>query len=637
MSYILGLDLGTTTTTAALNDGTASTVFTHTAGETAIPSVVALDDTGSFLVGDAAVRHGVLDPTAVAREFKRRFGDPTPILLRGTPVAANELMLHLATMVVDEVSGQVGERPDRLVVCHPANWGQFKVSLLDDTLTNSALPPHDLVSEPQAAAIHYAGLERVAVGSIVAVYDLGGGTFDAAVLRKTPGGWEMLGSPGGVERLGGIDFDAALFHQVLATAAIDLDGFDDAHAATQLAVARLREACSDAKRVLSSETATTVAVSLPGIEETVRVTRAEFEAAIDPLIARSLEALDITLAKANVTADQLDRVLLVGGSSRIPLIAQRLASHTGRPLTTDSHPKHAIALGAAAMLTANVEPTPVAPETLKPASEPELEPAESEPIELPKSLGTNFPAVPSMSDEPEPEFLTRRRAAPSTPEALGPPTLAVPALDQPTIPTPPSIGAVNAATSETRRLNQPPATTDPARTDTAAAISAKTAPVATAPLPPAKPPSRWPFLVAFLVVLMAIAGAFSLYLQQQGNDQDDSESAINNSTTSSVEGAPTTSAVTSTTLIVDTDCPAALQPKADTNYRVVQISADDADGGLNGRAAPDPNGAFVMLFSSLSPVKVTGNHCALYKGNAWWGVTHKGELVWVAARFLEEL
>jgi hypothetical protein len=200
--------------------------------------------------------------------------------------------------------------------------------------------------EPVAAAVFYAD-EHLVDGHYVAVYDLGGGTFDAAVLRKTSAGFEVLGRPEGIERLGGIDFDEAVFTHVTRAASSAIDALDPDDPTAVAAVARLREECTGAKEALSSDTDVAIPVLLPTQQTEVRLTRAEFEAMIGPTLAPTIGALTRALRSANVSPDEIKAVLLVGGSSRVPLVAQQLAAELGRPVALDADPKHAVAIGAA--------------------------------------------------------------------------------------------------------------------------------------------------------------------------------------------------------------------------------------------------------------------------------------------------
>lgn len=399
MSYYVGIDLGTTFSGAAIAREGTVTMFNLGSRSAAVPSVVLLRADEQVLTGEAAVRRALSEPERVAREFKRRLGDTTPILVGGSPYSAEALSARLLRSVLDEIRTREGGDPAGVAVTHPANWGPYKVDLLRQGLRLADLDADEvvLVSESEAAAISYASTERVEPGQIVAVYDLGGGTFDAAVLRRTAEGFEILGRPEGIERLGGIDFDMAVFGHVQRALGGVLEDLDPEDPAVQTAVARLRQDCVEAKEALSSDTDASIPVMLPNVATEVRITRAEFEALIRPALADSIDAMRRAFRSAGVEADQVDRILLVGGSSRIPLVAQLVASELGRPVALDSHPKHAVALGAAVVAAAHqaesvtaspasegmsvapdlVTPSAPVPETMPEAASPSAPPRES--------------------------------------------------------------------------------------------------------------------------------------------------------------------------------------------------------------------------------------------------------------------
>lgn len=347
MGYHLGIDLGTTYTAAAVHrDGRVEIV---TLGDRAasVPSVVLLREDSTILTGEAAARRAVNEPGRVAREFKRRIGDPTPVLLAGSPFSAEQLSASVLRWVVEQVVSVQGGPAERLAITHPANWGPYKIDLLTQAVRLADLPSADLLTEPQAAAIYYSSGERVEPGETVAVYDLGGGTFDAAVLRRTDTGFEILGEPEGIERLGGIDFDEAVFAHVRTNLGDSFERLDPADPVATAAVARLREDCIAAKEALSSDTDTTITVLLPTTQTEIRLRRSEFEDMIRPALTETIGSLRRALRSADVAPADIKAVLLVGGTSRIPLVAQLVTAELGRPVAVDTHPKHAVALGAA--------------------------------------------------------------------------------------------------------------------------------------------------------------------------------------------------------------------------------------------------------------------------------------------------
>ncbi|HEY2192610.1 MAG TPA: Hsp70 family protein, partial [Actinomycetospora sp.] len=347
MTYGLGVDLGTTFTAAAVSRGDHLEMVTLGDRSPAIPSVVMIREDGSALVGDAAHRRAAAQPTRVAREVKRRLGDTTPLILGGEPHSVAQILSRLLRSVVDSAAEREGARPGGIVLTHPANWGPYKRELFESVPRLADLTTISMVTEPEAAAAHYASTARVPKGSVVAVYDLGGGTFDATVLRQLDHGFEFLGPPEGIEGLGGIDFDEAVFAHVDRSVDGALSELDLDDPRTAASLVRARHDCVLAKEALSADTETSVPVMLPGKHTDVRLTRAEFEEMIRPSIEATVSALRRALTGADAAPEDLSNVLLVGGSSRIPLVSQMLSAELGRPTAVDTHPKHAVALGAA--------------------------------------------------------------------------------------------------------------------------------------------------------------------------------------------------------------------------------------------------------------------------------------------------
>jgi len=347
MTYALGVDLGTTYSAAAVADGGRAEVFTLGTVAPAIPSIVVLRADGEVLVGEAADRRALTEPTRTAREFKRRLGDPAPLVLGGTPYGAEALMARMLRWIVDAVSQRQGGAPALVAITHPANYGPYKLDLLNEMVRLADIGPVTFVTEPEAAAINYAERDRLDPGQIVAVYDFGGGTFDAAVLRKTASGFELLGRPEGMDRLGGIDFDQAVFSHVNDAVDGRIQEADTSDPSVRSALARLRTDCRAAKESLSTDTDVTIPVALPGLNTEVRLTRPEFEAMVRPRLEETVASLERAVRSTGFEMSQIEKILLVGGSSRIPLVAEMVRAATGRPTAVDAHPKFAIALGAA--------------------------------------------------------------------------------------------------------------------------------------------------------------------------------------------------------------------------------------------------------------------------------------------------
>ncbi len=445
MTVNVGVDLGTTYTAAAVHrDGRTEMVELGNRANS-VPSVVFAPAEGELVVGEAAVRRAMGDPRRVAREYKRRIGDPTPILLGGEPHTAEALTAAMLRWVIAHVTERSGEAPRHVVVAYPANWGAYKQDLLRDAIADAGLSNIDVITEPEAAVVHYASQERVTEGTTIGVYDLGGGTFDAAIVRKTPTGVELLGEPEGIERLGGIDFDEAVFAHVVRSLGDAMPQLDAADDATLGAVMRLRQECVAAKEALSSDTEVSIPVLLPGLNTQVRLTRSEFEAMVRPPIASSIAAFQRALRSADLAPSDLDAVLLVGGSSRIPLVAEMVGAELGRPVAVDAHPKHAVALGAALAASASgehaapvspVSPPPVVPTPVvsEPVAAPPVKPAPVEPtavapvVEPVVATPAASPADASQLPTEPIAVVAPPRAVPQDSDRSGPPWVLIAAL-----------------------------------------------------------------------------------------------------------------------------------------------------------------------------------------------------------------
>lgn len=384
MTYAVGVDLGTTFTAAAICEPKRRPEMVSLGSNSyAVPSVLYLKENGEFLSGEAAEMRAAGDPTRVVRHFKRRLGDDIPIRIAGTPFAAQALSAHLLKWVLRTVSERQGSDPECVVLTHPANWGPYRRELFEQAATSAGAKNLVLLSEPEAAAVHYASSERVEPGDLIGVYDLGGGTFDAVVMQRTgkPGGparFEIVGQPHGVERLGGLDFDDVVWQFVLEASGLDgsdddtPNPLDDDDPSTLAAALQLRQRCVDTKQLLSFDTTANIHVVFPGVTRSVRMNRSEFEQRIAPRLKETIHAFNSALSSGDLNASDLSRILLVGGSSRIPVVSQTLTREFGRPIAVDSDPKNTVALGAArrGAMAKNRSPRSGPPPRLRPAAEP---------------------------------------------------------------------------------------------------------------------------------------------------------------------------------------------------------------------------------------------------------------------------
>ena len=423
MSYRLGVDLGTTFTAAAVANGGPPTMLGLGNRALQVPSVLYLPPDGEVVVGEAAERRGLTDPSRVVREFKRRIGDHVPILVAGAPYSPQALTARLLHWVVRVGTEQLGEPPAQVILTYPANWGPYKRELLTQIVELADVGQVTTCSEPEAAAVQYAAKRRVPVGTKIAMYDLGGGTFDTCILEKRTDGFVMLGEPIGIEHLGGIDFDDAVFQHVWES----LDGvtdLDPADPAVQAGLSRLRRDCVEAKEALSSDVEAIVPVTLPGWSTSIRLTRSELEELVRPPLTETVAAVGRAMRSAGVEPSDLYAIVLVGGGSRIPLVRELLQQAYPVRTALDTHPKHDVALGAVQVGTLKVPPPSQAPPPSKAS---------------PTSKGSPGPTVPPTPERPT-AVLPGRPApeppSPVTPADPPPATVADPAPEPTPAPKP---------------------------------------------------------------------------------------------------------------------------------------------------------------------------------------------------------
>jgi actin-like ATPase involved in cell morphogenesis len=351
-AYWLGIDLGTTSTAAAICRPAAGGLEVQVVplgGQSyAMPSVLFLPGDGSLVVGEDAQRRSLTDPYRGVREFKARMGDEIPLLVGGAPFYAHDLAAEFVSSLCQHVTRQEGEPPQAVALTCPASWGPDKTDLFERAVQHAGVPNVITLTEPQAAAIGYAGRASLPPGATVAVYDLGAARFDVAVLRQDARDtFAPLGRSEGIAGLGGLSFDEVIFEYVCAAAGVPLEEMDLADQGVAAEVAQLRRECAEAKETLSASYDAIISVTLGGTQHWVRLTRAEFEEMIRPDLDRTIEAVHRAFGSADVVAGELDAILLTGGSARIPLVTQLVAAEFGRPPIVDADPKVVVAAGAA--------------------------------------------------------------------------------------------------------------------------------------------------------------------------------------------------------------------------------------------------------------------------------------------------
>lgn len=370
MSYAMGIDLGTTFTSAAVGDA-AGTRMVPLSRDIVVPSLAYHAPDGTLLTGAAAAAADG-DPARLGRGFKRRLGDPTPLVLGGATYSPSALMAAQLRAVLDQVRADMGGPPGSVVLTCPAIWGPYRREQFAEVPRLAGVENVQVITEPEAAATHYSRERALGEGEVVAVFDLGGGTLDTTVLRMRSDGMEILGTPEGVEHLGGMDFDDALlahFDERLDGAITRLDPADPAAAA---ALAQIRAQCVRAKIDLSTEPDVALTVALPPGPRELTITRRDFNAAIRPSVEVAVDALRRTVASAGLRGDDLSAVLLAGGSSRVPLVTQLVFEQFDKPVRMAHHPKFTVALGAATIGARALTAPP--PRSVQP-----VEPARGEP------------------------------------------------------------------------------------------------------------------------------------------------------------------------------------------------------------------------------------------------------------------
>ncbi|MDT7742429.1 MAG: molecular chaperone DnaK, partial [Actinomycetota bacterium] len=344
MGYDLGIDLGGTTVVAAvLREGAhrAEPVPLGVAGAVTLPATAHRGSDGTVRTGEEAEQWAAREPDGVVRDVTSRLGDDVPLVVGGEPWRADDVAAEIVLAAVRRVAGREGGPARALAVTHPAGWGLHRERTLRRALVRVGLGHATLIAETRAAAL--AGSR----GTVAGVYDLGGRSFRAAVVRRdATGGVEVLADSGTPDRAGGTDVDAAVLALVREQLGDDLESARDelGEDEARLALAGLRDAAHTAKEQLSADTEAHVAVALGTLRTTVRITRADLEARITPLVAATVESFGSTVEAAGTP---LDDVVLVGGSARIPLVARLLAEELGRPVHPDADPVTVVAQGAA--------------------------------------------------------------------------------------------------------------------------------------------------------------------------------------------------------------------------------------------------------------------------------------------------
>jgi molecular chaperone DnaK len=346
MGKIIGIDLGTTNSCVAVMEGGKPVVIANTEGARTTPSVVAFTKTGERLVGEPAKRQAVTNSEKTISSIKRHMGTDYKVTIDDKKYSPQEISAMILQKMKGDAESYLGEKVTEAVITVPAYFNDAQRQATKDAGKIAGLDVKRIINEPTAAALAY-GLDNEKEQKIM-VYDLGGGTFDVSIIEIGDGVIEVL-STSGDNRLGGDDFDEKITQYMLSefkrTEGVDLSN-------DKMAMQRLKEAAEKAKKELS--TATTTNINLPFITATsegpkhfdMNLTRAKFDELTHDLVERTATPVSNALKDAGITASELGKVLLVGGSTRIPAVQDKVKQLTGKEPSKSLNPDECVAIGA---------------------------------------------------------------------------------------------------------------------------------------------------------------------------------------------------------------------------------------------------------------------------------------------------
>ena len=346
MSKIIGIDLGTTNSCVAVMEGGKPVVITNAEGMRTTPSVVAFTKTGERAVGEPAKRQAVTNADKTISSIKRHMGTDYKVDIDGKKYSPQEISAMILQKLKSDAENYLGEKVTEAVITVPAYFNDAQRQATKDAGKIAGLEVKRIINEPTAAALSY-GLDNEKEQQIM-VYDLGGGTFDVSIIEIGDGVIEVLATAGD-NRLGGDDFDNVITQYMLddfkAKEGVDLS-------TDKMAMQRLKEAAEKAKKELSS--ATTTNINLPFITATsegpkhfeMNLTRAKFNELTAHLVERTVTPVTTALKDAGLTANDLSKVLLVGGSTRIPAVQDKVKQLTGKEPFKGINPDECVAIGA---------------------------------------------------------------------------------------------------------------------------------------------------------------------------------------------------------------------------------------------------------------------------------------------------
>ena len=348
MSKIIGIDLGTTNSCVAVMEGGEAVVIPNPEGNRTTPSVVAFSQNGERLVGQIAKRQAVTNPDHTVISIKRDMGTDKKVKIEGDEFTPQEISAMILQKLKSDAENYLGTEVKQAVITVPAYFSDSQRQATKDAGKIAGLEVLRIINEPTAAALAF-GMDKADKDQKIMVYDLGGGTFDVSILDIGDGVFEVLATSGN-NRLGGDDFDQKIIEYLIAefkkTNGIDLS-------TDKMAMQRLKEAAEKAKIELSGMGQTQINLPFITADSTgpkhldITLTRAKFEDLIRELVDSTKGPVNQALKDAGITSNDLDQVLLVGGSTRVPLVQETVKKITGKEPNKGINPDECVALGAA--------------------------------------------------------------------------------------------------------------------------------------------------------------------------------------------------------------------------------------------------------------------------------------------------
>jgi len=346
MSKVIGIDLGTTNSCVSVLEGGSPKVIPNPEGGRTTPSVVAFKN-GERIVGDAAKRQAITNPNTIS-SIKRLMGTKEKVEAEGKKYSPEEVSAMILSYMKDYAESYLGEKVDRAVITVPAYFNDAERQATKNAGKIAGLEVERIINEPTAAALAY-GLDKQEKNQTVLVYDLGGGTFDVSIMELGDGVFEVK-STNGNNHLGGDDFDKRILDYLVETFKKE-NGIDLSQ--DKMAMQRLKEIAEKAKKDLSGVTSTQI--SAPFISQgengplhlDLTLTRAKFEELIRDLVESTLTPVRNAMKDAKVKASDLDKVIFVGGSTRIPMVYDLIKKELGKEPSREVNPDEVVSMGAA--------------------------------------------------------------------------------------------------------------------------------------------------------------------------------------------------------------------------------------------------------------------------------------------------